>query len=89
MITYLKHKIRGLLRSTVREVRSAQHRRDQIEALVVRRWGRQTYDVFMYQRSGHTYEEVAREFELTERAVQRHMVRAMFVLINQKAGEQE
>jgi RNA polymerase sigma factor (sigma-70 family) len=76
-------------RSGPEEVCSVQQQLEQIEALLVQRCGRTTYEVFMYQRSGNTHQETARQFKLTERAVQTHIARAMFALINQRAGEQE
>lgn len=71
------------------EVCSAQQQLEQIEALLVQRCGRTTYEVFMYQRSGHTHQETAKKFKIPERAVQTHIARAMFALITQRAGEQE
>jgi len=76
-------------RSGPEEISVAQQKLRRNEALVVRHWGRQTYEVFMYQRSGHTQLQTALKFKLTERAVRTHIARAMFVLINQRAGEHD
>lgn len=71
------------------EVCSAEQRLEQYEALLVRQLGALTCNVFFYHRSGHTYQETAREFALTERTIQKHIAKAMFVLINHRAGERE
>jgi RNA polymerase sigma factor (sigma-70 family) len=71
------------------EVCSAEQRLEQYESLLIRQFGALTCDVFFYHRSGHTYQETAQEFGLTERAVEKHIAKAMFVLINHRAGERE
>jgi RNA polymerase sigma factor (sigma-70 family) len=71
------------------EICSIEQRLEQYEKLLLHELGKRKCDLFFYQRSGHTYREVALEFDLSERTVRKYIEQAMIVLINHRAGEQE
>jgi RNA polymerase sigma factor (sigma-70 family) len=50
-----------------------------------------TCQIFLAQRAGYSYEEIAADLGITQRTVQKHMARAMFLLIQvrMEEGEQE
>jgi RNA polymerase sigma factor (sigma-70 family) len=48
-----------------------------------------TCQIFLAQRAGYSYEEIATDLGITPRTVQKHIARAMFLLIGLKMKEEE
>jgi RNA polymerase sigma-70 factor (ECF subfamily) len=69
---------------------AAQQRLDEI-ARTLGAVSERTCQIFMAQRAGYSYEEIAADLGITPRTVQKHVARAMFLLIGlrMKEGDQE
>lgn len=50
---------------------------------------KRTCQIFLAQRAGYSYEEIAADLGITPRTVQKHMARAMFLLIKIKMDHGE
>lgn len=48
-----------------------------------------TCQIFLAQRAGYSYEEIAADLGITPRTVQKHIARAMFLLIELRMKEEE
>lgn len=48
-----------------------------------------TCDIFLAQRAGFTYEEIATELNISQRTVQKHVARAMLLLMQIRHGQSE
>ena len=48
-----------------------------------------TCEVFLAHRAGYSYDEIAAELDISQRTVQKHIARAVFLLIRMKGEEQE
>jgi RNA polymerase sigma factor (sigma-70 family) len=48
-----------------------------------------TCEIFLAHRAGYSYEEIASDLSITQRTVQKHIARAMFLLIRMRGEEQE
>jgi RNA polymerase sigma factor (sigma-70 family) len=48
-----------------------------------------TCQIFLAQRAGYSYEEIAADLGITPRTVQKHVARAMFLLIRKRMKEGE
>jgi RNA polymerase sigma factor (sigma-70 family) len=62
----------------------AQQRLDEIQR-VLGAVSEQTCRIFLAQRLGYSYEEIASELQISQRTVQKHIARAVFLLMNQSA----
>jgi RNA polymerase sigma-70 factor (ECF subfamily) len=69
-------------------VLAAQQRLDEI-AEMLRAASERTCAIFIAQRSGYTYDEIAASLGISERTVQKHIARAMFLLMRMGTVEQE
>ncbi len=67
---------------------AAQQRLDQITR-VLSAVSERTCEIFLAHRAGYTYEEIAADLHITQRTVQKHIARALFLLIRMKGEEQE
>jgi RNA polymerase sigma-70 factor (ECF subfamily) len=69
---------------------AAQQRLDEITR-TLRAVSERTCQIFLAQRAGYSYEEIAADLGITPRTVQKHIARAMFLLIGirMKEGEPE
>lgn len=47
-----------------------------------------TCEIFLAHRAGYSYEEIATDLHITQRTVQKHIARAMFLLMRMKQEEQ-
>jgi DNA-binding NarL/FixJ family response regulator len=48
-----------------------------------------TCQIFLAQRAGYSYEEIATDLGISVRTVQKHIARAMFLLIGKRMEEGE
>ena len=48
-----------------------------------------TCEIFLAHRAGYSYDEIAADLEISQRTVQKHIARAMFLLIRMRKEEQE
>lgn len=48
-----------------------------------------TCEIFLAQRAGFSYEEIAAELDISQRTVQKHIARAMLLLLRTKGKEPE
>jgi RNA polymerase sigma-70 factor (ECF subfamily) len=65
---------------------AAQQRLDEI-AKRLSAVSERTCQIFMAQRAGYSYEEIAADLGITQRTVQKHIARAMFLLIGSRMKE--
>jgi RNA polymerase sigma factor (sigma-70 family) len=66
---------------------AAQQRLDQI-ADVLGAVSERTCEIFLAHRAGYSYNEIAADLKITPRTVQKHIARAMFLLIRMRQEEQ-
>jgi len=67
---------------------AAQQRLDQITT-VLSAVSERTCEIFLAHRAGYTYDEIAADLAISQRTVQKHIARAVFLLIRMKGEEQE
>lgn len=67
---------------------AAQQRLDEIRE-VLGAVSERTCQIFLAHRAGYSYDEIATDFHITARTVQKHIARAMFLLIRMRGREQE
>ena len=67
---------------------AAQQRLDQITQ-VLGAVSEKTCEIFLAHRAGYSYEEIAADLAISQRTVQKHIARALFLLIRMKGEEQE
>ena len=67
---------------------AAQQRLDEITT-ILRATSERTCQIFLAQRAGYSYEEIAADLGITPRTVQKHIARAMFLLIGIRMREGE
>jgi RNA polymerase sigma factor (sigma-70 family) len=73
---------------TPERILAAQQRLDEITR-ALEAVSEKTCAIFLAHRAGYTYEEIAANFDITERTVQKHIARAMLILIRMRGGERE
>ena len=66
---------------------SAQQRLDQIVS-TLGSVSERTREIFLAHRAGYSYEEIATDLNISHRTVQKHIARAMFVLLQMHQEEQ-
>ena len=67
---------------------AAQQRLEQITR-VLGAVSERTCEIFLAHRAGYSYEEIAADLKISQRTVQKHIARAVFLLIRMKGKEQE
>ena len=67
---------------------AAQQRLDQIKK-VLEAVSERTCEIFLAHRAGYSYDEIAADLAISQRTVQKHIARAVFLLIRMKGEEQE
>ena len=67
---------------------AAQQRLDQITR-VLGAVSERTCEIFLAHRAGYSYDEIAADLAISQRTVQKHIARAVFLLIRMKGEEQE
>jgi RNA polymerase sigma factor (sigma-70 family) len=67
---------------------AAQQRLDQL-AGVLGAVSDRTCEIFLAHRAGYSYDEIATDLNISQRTVQKHIARAMFLLLRMKREEQE
>lgn len=67
---------------------AAQQRLDEIKS-VLGAVSEKTCQIFLAHRAGYSYDEIATDFNITQRTVQKHIARAMFLLIRLKGRDSE
>lgn len=66
---------------------AAQQRLDEISG-ILSAVSERTCEIFLAHRAGYSYEEIATDLGITQRTVQKHIARAVFLLIRMKGGEE-
>ncbi|MDB6009720.1 MAG: polymerase sigma-70 factor, subfamily, partial [Gammaproteobacteria bacterium] len=67
---------------------AAQQRLDEITR-VLGAVSERTCEVFLAHRAGYSYDEIATDLDISQRTVQKHIARAVFLLVRMKGEEQE
>ncbi len=67
---------------------SAQQRLDQITR-ILSAVSEKTCEIFLAQRAGYSYEEIAADLGISERTVRKHIARAMLLLLRSDGGVPE
>jgi RNA polymerase sigma factor (sigma-70 family) len=67
---------------------AAQQRLDQITR-VLSAVSERTCEIFLAHRAGYSYDEIATDLAISQRTVQKHIARAVFLLIRMKGEDQE
>jgi RNA polymerase sigma factor (sigma-70 family) len=67
---------------------AAQQRLDEITR-VLGAVSERTCEIFLAHRAGYSYDEIAADLDISQRTVQKHIARAVFLLIRMRGGEQE
>ena len=67
---------------------AAQQRLDEITR-VLSAVSERTCEVFLAHRAGYSYEEIAVDLDISQRTVQKHIARAVFLLIRMNGEEEE
>jgi RNA polymerase sigma-70 factor (ECF subfamily) len=62
---------------------AAQQRLEKISA-ILSAVSQRTCDIFLAQRAGYSYDEIATDLGISQRTVQKHMARAMFLLMESR-----
>jgi len=65
---------------------AAQQRLDEI-TMTLSAVSERTCQIFLAQRAGYSYDEIAADLGISQRTVQKHMARAMFLLIRMRMEE--
>jgi len=67
---------------------SAQQRLNQISS-ALGSVSERTREIFLAHRAGYSYEEIATDLKISHRTVQKHIARAMFILLNMPRNQEE